>query len=685
MGSRRHLLTAIGLTAALTAAGCTATRSSIGRPSTTLAQEVRAVRLVSFTACDDLLTWFRTEALRRVGPYGLEGGPIAYATGGSGISARNADAVPAEAATPSGTNNQEAGVDEADKVKTDGRRVVTLLGTELLVADITGPAPRLAGRIQLGMAGERLFLVADRAYVVGTPVDPAANPGAAVPGAPQPVSDDAVRMPGGWTQRTAIAEVDLSATPRVVATRSFEGTISAGRLTGGAIRFVLTSPLTGRLPFVTPESGSPTADELATTTNRTVIQRSTLEDWLPTVVGPDGSRRQFLDCAAVAHPPEFSGFGTTSILTVTDGLDSLAATAVVADGGITYASSGALYLATSTWTDQTGSGDAGAPAMLPIPRTDIHRFAIAGTAPATYQGSGRLEGTPLNQYAMSEWQDHLRVATTIEPTFSARPLPVEDGSDISAAPATVSRSMVTVLELRDGALVRTGSVDGLGPNERIQGVRFEGPTGYVVTFRRIDPFYVLDLSDPTAPKALGELKTPGFSGYLHTVAPGRVLGVGVDATDEGRTSGAKVSLYDTSVPTAPRELSTLTWQGGQLLATNDPYAFTWDAERGVAILPASWYDQGVVASGAVVVRVGDGGLTEVGRLSHAAHSPAGAGTEVIPQCPPNADCVGVGPGGSFPGPIDRTFVTSGRLYALSTSGLSAHDPATLAEVGWLAF
>ncbi|SDC17133.1 Beta propeller domain-containing protein [Actinokineospora iranica] len=103
-----------------------------------------------------------------------------------------------------------------------------------------------------------------------------------------------------------------------------------------------------------------------------------------------------------------------------------------------------------------------------------------------------------------------------------------------------------MLAQRGSALVRVGGVGGLGVGERIQSVRFLGPTAHVVTFRRTDPLCTVDLSDAANPRVTGALKITGYSAYLHPVADGRLLGVGQEATDEGRATGTQVSLFDTT-------------------------------------------------------------------------------------------------------------------------------------------
>jgi uncharacterized secreted protein with C-terminal beta-propeller domain len=180
------------LTAAALLAGCT-DESKVSPPPTTELSIRPIAALVAFDACDDYLSWIKERALERVGPWGLDGaaGYTYYAEdmavasramedSAAGMAERAPAAGPATTLAPTGgdgqqavgdetgTNNQEAGVDEADLVKTDGRRVVTVQDRELLVVDITG-VPTLTGRLDLGMYGQSLFLVGDRAYVLGMP------------------------------------------------------------------------------------------------------------------------------------------------------------------------------------------------------------------------------------------------------------------------------------------------------------------------------------------------------------------------------------------------------------------------------------------------------------------------------------------------------------------------------------
>lgn len=149
--------------------------------------------------------------------------------------------------------------------------------------------------------------------------------------------------------------------------------------------------------------------------------------------------------------------------------------------------------------------------------------------------NGAVPGFPLNQFSLDEYNDHLRIATTIESNWWGFLSP--------------NFESVNDLYVLDKNLKQTGSVLDMGEGEQIYSARFIGEQGYLVTFRQIDPFYVLDLSNPKKPAKVGELKIPGYSSYLHPLAENRVLGIG---QEDGQV---KLSVFDVSDPANPTEAS----------------------------------------------------------------------------------------------------------------------------------
>lgn len=237
-----------------------------------------------------------------------------------------------------------------------------------------------------------------------------------------------------------------------------------------------------------------------------------------------------------------------------------------------------------------------------------------------------------------------------------------------------------MLETKGDRLVRVGAVDGLGKGERIYAVRFVGPVGYVVTFRQTDPLYTVDLRDPTAPVVRGELKIPGYSAYLHPVSDTRLIGIGQDATDTGQILGTQVSLFDVADLAAPTRIARYTLSGSYSEAEVDPHAFLYWPADGLLVVPLqSRYGLGEpvpfrdapdqafaprMASGALVLRITDDRIVEVGFISH-----------------PPAVKFGYQP------PIRRSLITTAgtgtTLWTVSEGGLMATDPTTLTRVAWI--
>ncbi|HCB34221.1 MAG TPA: hypothetical protein DEP69_03400, partial [Acidimicrobiaceae bacterium] len=365
---------------------------------------------------------------------------------------------------------------------------------------------------------------------------------------------------------------------------------------------------------------------------------SALDDWLPQYRRIDARGRttatgRLAACDRTYRPAEFSGLTALSVVTVDLAGGALAGdldtTTVLADGDLVYASPRSLYVATTRWVDWglvRESADRRLPDDLAV-STQIHQFDISDPARADYLASGVVEGTVLNQYSMSEHEGHLRVATTSSP-FAW----FDDGP---------SESFVTVLRLADAAgsatgpadLPVVGRVDGLGVGERIYAVRFLGDLAAVVTFRQTDPLYTLDLSDPTAPRVLGELKISGYSAYLHPLGDGLLLGVGQDATDEGRTLGTQVSVFDVADPADPVRLHRWSVPGGRSSVEFDPRAFLNWPPAELTVIPlivgggvgdgdgGGVGEGGVPFVGAFGLRAGRAGIESLGSLTHTVGDP----------------------------------------------------------------
>lgn len=196
-----------------------------------------------------------------------------------------------------------------------------------------------------------------------------------------------------------------------------------------------------------------------------------------------------------------------------------------------------------------------------INQIDLANFELKAT--------GSIPGTLLNSFSMDEYNNSLRVATTTANNVWGLPINI---------PNTESINDVYIL---DKNMKISGSVLDMGAGERIYSARFVGNLGYVVTFKETDPFYVLDLSNPSNPKKVGELKIPGYSSYLHPISDKLILGVGKE--DEN----VKLSLFDVSNPGNPTEVAkyNLKEYWTDILSTH--HAFLLDDKHQVFFVPGS--------------------------------------------------------------------------------------------------
>ena len=494
-------------------------------------------RLKAFSSCKDLVGYARDGALRTRGGVGVVGRAVpppaiddrdaagrgrcrrrmdtttdgAPARAVAGVGARG-PAVGGSVPEFSGTNTQEADVDEPDVVKTDGRRIVVVTDSTLRVI---APDGAVTGTLALDGFDHRLLLRGDRVLaiatkgasaetIVGRPVAPEVAPQASV---------------------TIVTEIDISAAPKVLRTMEVEGRFIDARQNGAVARLVIDSvpepiiPADGAHAADGGREGRRAAASSAKTTLKSKISGRTF-------------KRNLAPCDAVTRPAQFSGLDVLAILTVDldRGMYSLDRDGVMAGAQVVYGSAGSLYVASRRYVRALELGGE-APEGL---RTEIHRFDVTDPTKTVYRATGTVPGFILNNYALSEHNGDLRVASTEEAPWMPRRAP----------------SRVSVLRQDGARLVQVGAVTGLGEEgERIFGVRFMGERGYVVTFRQTDPLYTLDLSNPTAPKVAGQLKIPGYSAYLHPVGENRLLGVGREGT------AVKASLFDVSNLAAPAEVT----------------------------------------------------------------------------------------------------------------------------------
>ena len=201
-------------------------------------------------------------------------------------------------------------------------------------------------------------------------------------------------------------------------------------------------------------------------------------------------------------------------------------------------------------------------------KTDVFSFSLKGTDLAL-KASGTVPGYVDDQYAVDQCKGFLRVTTT----------DYDYKTDLD----------VSSLYVLDGSLQIIGALKDFAHDEQVKSTRFLGDLAYVVTFRNTDPLFAIDLSDPSKPKILGEVKLPGFSEYLHPISDTLLLGVGYSGDESSANfDTVKLSLFDISDPTKPKEVDTHVIKDAQSSVTFDPKAFVFDSERGIFGLPVTY-------------------------------------------------------------------------------------------------
>ena len=220
-------------------------------------------------------------------------------------------------------------------------------------------------------------------------------------------------------------------------------------------------------------------------------------------------------------------------------------TGIVADGNLYYVSSENIFVADAKPMERKKGWSSNKTSLLKF-SYEKGKFALH----AMGEVKGQLEGS----FSMDEYEDHLRVVTTVREYQYQDVFDDRTGETIGWNISNDREN--NALYVLDEKLDIVGKIEGLAPNEQIYSARFMGDTGYFVTFRQVDPLFTVDLSNPKEPKVLSELKVSGFSEYLHLYGEDRLLGIGMEADEEtGRQEGMKLSMFDVSDKTNVTEIT----------------------------------------------------------------------------------------------------------------------------------
>ncbi|MDT8421711.1 MAG: beta-propeller domain-containing protein [Desulfuromonadales bacterium] len=553
MGKWRHCcrwLLLFGLSLLLTAC------SNSGK--TELPDDGQPSRLVSFVDCEQLQSYFAQSAeLRSTLEAQFDSTPAPAADIGLDGGAA-ADVFQAETAREyTGTNVQEAGVDEADFSKTDGDYLYLVTGGNFMIFDVW-PAEEMVELSRVEMEGNpfALFVEQDKALVLSHVWDYSA------------LEDQFA--PQSW-QMVKLSLFDLTdrSAPELLREIYLEGNYVDARMVEGRLHLVVSSGVYtyGIFPPI-PASADPLlVDTVAGAEIDPALTFPRIIDKIYTAEGVASTVDEICSCENVYRPETGIGTGLLTLFTLdlADPLGKPHSVSLLGDSGLIYASPDSLIVAAQNNNIWAWQPVAESTASRPQASTFLHKFTL-GSAP-DYSGSGKIKGWVLNQFSLSEHEGVLRVATT-EPTWVTGDQP---------------ENRLFLLQQNNESLEEIGRLEGLGkPGESIFAVRFVADKGFVVTFERTDPLYALDLSQPTTPRVAGELEVPGFSTYLHPLANDQLLAVG----REGNST--KLSLFDVADLTAPVELaSTLVGDDSYSEAEYDHHAFTWFAKEQVLALPVT--------------------------------------------------------------------------------------------------
>lgn len=463
------------------------------------------------------------------------------------------------------TNVQVDGVDESDLVKTDGR---TLFVAEQNKVHLMATQPSLSNisQIEIGSGAnvsvQGLYLYEDRLVVIYSVYEYSNAPsGSSSPGVDILSSHQFYTY---YSSRTCIQIYDVSdpSNPTKV-------------LSGGITGLQISSRMVGSVVYLLTEQSVWSGDSIA----------------VPQVLNDSGA--EVVASTSVCYDPacpSVSSFVNVLALDVGDG-SRANLTALASPSSMCYMSLTSLYLTMPRWEGSSSSLFTAAQGSL---TTTVYRIAVDGTR-MTLAAQGSVEGGPLNQFALDERDGRLRMATT-----------------------TSGGETDNQVHILDMDLKEIGSLEGIAPGESIYSSRYLGDRLYLVTFKQVDPLFVIDLADDD-PMVLGELKVPGASTYLQMVEFG-LLGIGFE------NGSAKVSLYNVSDPGHLVEVDTYLVEGCSYSAAQyDHRAVLYDPVRKFLVIPVTFYTSTGGAeywtyqrpwSVGLVLEIGESGIDQVGAITH---------------------------------------------------------------------
>ncbi len=451
-----------------------------------------------------------------------------------------AEPATSQAAEPnvSGTNLQVQGIDEADIVKSDGEYLYILNSERLWIYRADAANTKLIGQVDL-YAGQRnshaLYLMGDTLLVLASE--------------------------WGEAQRTIVCAYDVSdpANPQLVTEFGQDGQYAGSRLWDGKLYLLSVKENRSYDPTI-PETFIPSTIDGGETT---LLPAECI--WLP-------------DCPLVENFTVVSCFDA-----VTGAL--LHTNAVLGNAETAYMTAGSLYLGWSSDVfshreapQEDGSVEHDYECRR---QTTLLRFDLTNGLDIAAETA--LDGCLDSQFWLDEYSSYLRLVLT-EERLAKKEREYADGS---CETTLVEYKKDNSLLILDKNLSQTGRIDSLGRGEQIYSARFEGAYAYFVTFRRTDPLYCVDLSDPARPAVCAQLHLPDFSDYLYLWDKTSLLGLGRSRDESGSPGGRKLAMYDISDPTKLSQIHTLALEEDGAQALYDQKAILVAPERSLIGFPSN--------------------------------------------------------------------------------------------------
>ncbi|MDD1680049.1 MAG: beta-propeller domain-containing protein [Methanoregula sp.] len=496
------------------------------------------------------------------------------------------------------TNVQVAGVDEPDFVKNDGKYIYVITGQTLAIVDAyPATSASVISRTEIEDTPRDIFIDGNRLvlFVTGTADTDTTSAGSSS-GIVMEKSMPYYYRNSMPVTHAVFYDISDRAHPKVLKDFTIDGDYIDARLIGSNLYLVTREQVyTYRMDQITVPA---------------------IREGTKTVIAPDV---YYFD-----NPERQYAFTTISSFDTQGAREKEAKTYLVGTGNLMYVSENAMYITYQKYhnvyrtmrsgmaididEDISGSGSSSSGSAMPVlwedfnrmsesrkqeyiaemknaeqekiakkeidqTTTVIHKIAISNGA-ITYNARGDVPGILESQFSMDEYKNNLRVATT---------------SNVYTNRGSFEYNNVYVL---DSGMKTIGSLTHIAEQEKIYSTRFIGDRLYMVTFKRVDPFFVIDLANPTAPKILGKLKIPGYSDYLHPYDATHIIGVGKETgtNDWGgvSTKGIKLALFDVSDVEHPTQIDKVEIgdAGSDSAALSDHKAFLFDKAKNLLVIPA---------------------------------------------------------------------------------------------------